>query len=447
MLITDDIFHAFLQCETKAHLKLTGAVGDQRAFSEWERHLVEDYKRQCYRQWRADFGEAECLVGVALPQDLDNSRCRLVMDCRVRTQEMQAHLHAVERVASPGKPNHSPYMPIRCVPREKITTQDKLLLAFDALVLWTVSGEAPRFGKIIHGRKQATAKVELAGWMDMAQTIVSKIAAQQANPTPPPLILNQHCAACEFKARCRQIALEKDESEPACEHDRKGTPAAACQGIFSVTQLSYTFRARRKPKRFAAKPDKYSHALRALALREGKIHIAGRPELHIHGNPVYLDVEGVPDRDFYYLIGLRIKSGDAYVHYAFWANELSEEQEIWAAFLQTLAKIDNPQLIHYGSYETTFLKRMQAALPRSGGASCLPRPADRGICQCLVRDLRADLLPHLLQRPQRDRAIPGVSMVGERRVWITHAHVEITVGVLQGCTPETETGHVQCRRL
>ena len=45
---------------------------------------------------------------------------------------------------------------------------------------------------------------------------------------------------------------------------------------------------------------------------------------------------------------------------SFWANALSEEQEIWAAFLQTLAQIDHPQLIHYGSYETTFLKRMQA---------------------------------------------------------------------------------------
>src|SRR4029434_999655 len=158
--ITDDIFQAFLQCETKAHLKLTGAVGDQRAFSEWGRHLVEDYKQQCYRQWRADFGEAACLVGVALPQDLDNSRCRLAMDCTVRTQEMQAHLHAVERVAAPGTTNDSLYMPIRCVPREKITTQDKLLLAFDALVIWTVTGQAPRFGKIIHGREQAIAKVE-----------------------------------------------------------------------------------------------------------------------------------------------------------------------------------------------------------------------------------------------------------------------------------------------
>src|SRR5947209_6151008 len=99
MLITDDIFQAFLQCETKSHLKLTGAAGDQRAFPDWERNLIEDYKRQCHRQLRADFGEAECLVGGAFPQDLDNGLCRLVLDCRVRTQEMQSYLHALERVA------------------------------------------------------------------------------------------------------------------------------------------------------------------------------------------------------------------------------------------------------------------------------------------------------------------------------------------------------------
>jgi hypothetical protein len=134
MLVTDDIFHAFLQCETKARLKRVGTVGDQQEFPEWERYLVEDYKRQCYRQWRADCGEATCLEGGAFPHDLDHSGCRFVMDCTVRAQEMQAHLHAVEQVAAPDKPNYSLYMPIRCVPREKITTQDKLLLAFDALV-------------------------------------------------------------------------------------------------------------------------------------------------------------------------------------------------------------------------------------------------------------------------------------------------------------------------
>src|SRR6266571_1671602 len=193
MLITDDIFQAFLQCETKSHLKLSGAVRDHCAFPDWEHHLVEDYKRQCHRQLRADFGEDACLVGVAFPQDLEKSRCRLVMDCTVRAQEMQSHLHALERSASPGTTNHRSSIPIRFVPREKITKQDKLLLAFDALALWTVSGQAPLFGKIIHGSEQATAKVDLAGLIEMAQTVVDKIAAQQASYTPPPLILNKHC--------------------------------------------------------------------------------------------------------------------------------------------------------------------------------------------------------------------------------------------------------------
>ena len=33
--------------------------------------------------------------------------------------------------------------------------------------------------------------------------------------------------------------------------------------------------------------------------------------------------------------------------------------------LRTLAKIDNPQLIHYGSYETTFLKTMKERYPET----------------------------------------------------------------------------------
>ncbi len=54
MLITDNIFQAFLQCETKAHLKLSGPAGDQREFPEWERNRVEAYTRQYYIHLRAD---------------------------------------------------------------------------------------------------------------------------------------------------------------------------------------------------------------------------------------------------------------------------------------------------------------------------------------------------------------------------------------------------------
>jgi predicted RecB family nuclease len=303
MLITDDIFQAFLQCETKAHLKLAGAAGDQRGLPAWARHRVEAYKRQYHLHMRADCREDECLVGVALPQDLSHSLWRLVMDCRVQTQALQSHIHIVERCTSAGQTPHHPYIPVRLIPREKMTPQDKLVLAFDALVLSAATGQAPPFGKIISGGAYAVAKVTLEAWLPSAQAVLGKITAQQASRTPPPLVLHKHCAACEFQAHCRQRALEKDDLSLLSGMTAKERKKQHSKGIFSVTQLSYTFRARRKPKRFASKPEKYSHALRALALRERKIHIAGKPALTLKGNPVYLDVEGVPDQDFYYRTG------------------------------------------------------------------------------------------------------------------------------------------------
>jgi len=211
MLISEDIFRAFLRCETKSYLKFLGSTGNQREFTDWERNLVEDYKQQCYIQLRSNFREDECLIGTLLPQALENNMYRLVIDCVVHAQESQSHIHALERLASPGKTKHHTYIPLRFVPSEKITKHDKLLLAFDAFVFSTAFGKAPLFGKIIHGHEQVAVKVELAELMAMAKTIVGKIAAQQTSQTPPPLVLNKHCAECEFKAQCRQVAIEKDD--------------------------------------------------------------------------------------------------------------------------------------------------------------------------------------------------------------------------------------------
>jgi predicted RecB family nuclease len=123
--------------------------------------------------------------------------------------------------------------------------------------------------------------------------------------------------------------------------------------------LSYTFRLRKQRKRDIDKPLKYYTALTALAIREQKIYILGKPDLPLTRNPVYLDVEGIPDQDFYYLIGIRFKRGASYVQHSFWANNLAEEKAMWSTFIEAVANIDNPQLIYYGNYEKVFLQRMK----------------------------------------------------------------------------------------
>ena len=111
------------------------------------------------------------------------------------------------------------------------------------------------------------------------------------------------------------------------------------KGIFTVTQLSFTFRPRRRPRGLRDKRERHHYSLKALAIREKKLHIIGSPEIKIEGTPVYLDVEALPDRDFYYLIGIRIDSGDSVIQHSFWADSPSDECHIWREFLSKLTEI------------------------------------------------------------------------------------------------------------
>jgi predicted RecB family nuclease len=82
---------------------------------------------------------------------------------------------------------------------------------------------------------------------------------------------------------------------------------------------------------------------------------------------VYLDVEGIPDQGFYYLIGVRAVCGKSTIKRSFWANDKSEEGQICRDFLDFMSSLENPVLLYYGSYETAFLKTMQT---RYGDLPC-----------------------------------------------------------------------------
>jgi predicted RecB family nuclease len=152
--------------------------------------------------------------------------------------------------------------------------------------------------------------------------------------------------------------------------------------------------------------EKYHHALKALAIRDRKIHVVGAPELALIGTSVYLDVEGLADRGFYYLIGLRIPDGPSPLQYSLWADDPSDEQRIWQSFLDILRAIDNPVLIHYGAYETNFLKRLAS---RYSGLTADTAYVD-GLIKRAVKSLGdhlcADLFANLFKRTQGSCPVP-----------------------------------------
>lgn len=361
MKITPELFHAYLKCPTKCWLRVTDEPESGNAYAEWFKTQNDLYR----------VAETERMVAASSSDETATSpdaasvktgKWRLATNLATKAQndswDLEAEFHAVERLPSTGREKSAQFIPIRFVFRNKLDKDDKLLMAFDAFVLSKSQGREIKIGKIIHGDDHSTLKVKTPTLIAEVRKRLDKIVTLLSSPTPPDLVLNRHCAECEFQARCRKIAIEKDDLSLLAGMSAKERQKLRSKGIFTVSQLSYTFRPRRRPKRQRDKREKYHHALKALAIREKKIHIVGSPEFKIEGTPVYLDVEGLPDRDFYYLIGVRIGHGESAIQHSLWADTVEDEGKIWREFLGILEIVEKPVLIHYGSYETSFSKQM-----------------------------------------------------------------------------------------
>jgi predicted RecB family nuclease len=358
-VITDDLFEAFIYCELKAHLRLTEASGDASEFLAWQQERLHQYQQSCRLRLRASVPSAEHLPDTSTADDLNSSDLPLFFNCHAETGQLKTTVDAVERLPASRQGDSSPLVPIRFVPNNHVTKHDRICLAYSAHVLSKATGTPCTLGKIIHGDGQATLRVKLTDHDDTVRAIIVRIAEQQTVADPPPLILNRHCLECEFRQGCRTVAVERDELTLLGGMSQTERMEQHSKGIFTVNQLAYTFRPQRRPKGGVVRPNKSDHALRALAIREARIYVTGKPEVNLTGTPVFLDVEGLSDRKFYYLIGLRYHCDDSYVQESFWADTPSEEAVIWAQFLKALEQIVHPVLIHYGSYETDFLSAMR----------------------------------------------------------------------------------------
>jgi predicted RecB family nuclease len=195
-------------------------------------------------------------MDTALPADapqLKTAKWRLAVALPAQTENLESRLHAVERIPSEGRGKPAQFIPIRFVFTNKLTKDDRLLVAFDALVLSEVLGREVSLGKIIHGDDHATLKVKTSAQFKEVRKRVEKITALLSSQSPPNLILNRHCAECEFQKECRRKAIEKDDLSLLAGMSEKERKKFNSKGIFTVTQLSYTFRPRRRPKRLRDK--------------------------------------------------------------------------------------------------------------------------------------------------------------------------------------------------
>jgi len=158
-------------------------------FIDWNLQREQRYRVECQTRWDSKFEASESAVGLSLIQVLKTYRRPLLINSVVQADGLRSRIDALELVHLGAKRKCQQYIPIRMVPREKLTREDKCLLAFDALTLSRAVGKVPAFGKIVYGNDFRILRVKLHGLLRIVRSTVDRIANQQATDKPPDPVL------------------------------------------------------------------------------------------------------------------------------------------------------------------------------------------------------------------------------------------------------------------
>src|SRR5262249_16209912 len=114
----------------------------------------------------------------------------------------------------------------------------------------------------------------------------------------------------------------------------------------------------RRSRKKAKRQVRHSLELQALAIRTGKVHVEHLPELPRGPVELVVDLEGVPDRDEYYLAGLLVCRGAEAAYEPFWADDAVGEAAMWSGLVERLEAFPNAPIFHYGSYERKAFRKL-----------------------------------------------------------------------------------------
>src|SRR5262249_7511289 len=159
------------------------------------------------------------------------------------------------------------------------------------------------------------------------------------------------------RQRCQDQALAADDLSLLRGMGEREIANLRRRGIFTVTQLSCTYRPRRVTVKDRRPVRGHSFALQALAIREKKIHVLGSPELPNSPVRIYFDIEGSPERASAYLLGMIVDEDGSERRFSFWADGEEQERQILEGFLDVVEGYEDYHLFCYGSFEVSFLKR------------------------------------------------------------------------------------------
>lgn len=363
--ITREVIEAYLNCRYKGHLMLAGESGTRSDYMAMTAAASAASREESVARLIARFAKGDGFRRLPLDTATLTQGAPLLLDIVLEDKNLSLQFDGLKRVDCPSQFGNYHYLPILHHQGKKLGRLEKLLLAIFGLVLGCVQGDRPAAGLLLREREFSLRKITLdAKLYRQAEQVLGELERLQEGGEPTRLALNAHCQLCEFRKRCRVQAEEVDDISLLRAVREKELQRYHRKGIFTLTQLSCTFRARKKAKRVKQRGNVHYSALQALAIREKKVHVYGTPNIPRKPVQVFLDAEGNEDGSFVYLLGVLVVEGNTHTHRSFWLDSVDQETETFDAFLDLLAHYEDFTLFHYGSYEKALLRRMRKLVKR-----------------------------------------------------------------------------------
>jgi predicted RecB family nuclease len=345
-------------------MKLHGQIGKKTAYENLQNRLLSKYRLQAQSKLCSDFDAHDILSIENLTLKELKFGKPLIINTAIEVDDLYCTFDALKKISLDSNSSSFQYVPVLYLRDQQISTKDKVLLAFKSYVLSRLQTSTAAYGHIVYGRELRDSKIHLDSYIKKAKNIIDELTLQASSESDDNFFLDSHCEMCEFSEHCKVKITDRNCLSLLRNMSLAEIRRQNGKGIFTVNQLSYTFRPKKTPKR-AKNPSTPRHfSLQALALRENKIYIHGIPPLTSSDFPVFFDIEGIPQRQFYYLIGLLTVEGNQPVYRNFWANNEQDQVQIFNDFLTTISGIDRSTFYHFGNYDVMALKQFRCLVAK-----------------------------------------------------------------------------------
>ena len=246
----------YSQCPTKAFLMLKSEEPFEQ--TEFDKLLLK-FQTQAYDKYCNNFTDIQDYKDSILKKGFE-----VIKDCNINLTEFDFDSKLIFKNEGKSSLGKFFYEPVIFLGSNQILKENRLELAYLCFLLEKIQNKFPDKGKIID-KESGKHRVELTKLKKPLKSIISEI--QSFDQEPPKLILNRLCSQCSFENICKTQAQKEDNLSLLDRITPKQINKLEKKGIFTVKQLSFIYKPRRRNKKVRNPPISYKPELQALAIR------------------------------------------------------------------------------------------------------------------------------------------------------------------------------------